>query len=65
MATNNPGDQPRAPEHVEGPEGPRPGRHPEAERTSGGRPVAIALAVILALVALVFIGRVVAATFAG
>jgi hypothetical protein len=65
MPTNNPGDQPRTPEAVDAPEGPRPGRHPSAERTSGGRPVAIALAVILVLVALVFVGRVVAATLAG
>lgn len=53
--THNPGDQPRATRDVEGPEGPRPGRHPSAERTSGGRTVAIALAVVFVLTALVYV----------
>lgn len=63
--THNPGDQPRGTQDVEEPSGVRPGRHPAAERTSGGRTVAISLAVVLALVALVFLVRVITATFAG
>lgn len=63
--THNPGDQPRGEHPGTAPQDARPGRHPSAERTSGGRMTAIALAAILGLVLLIYIGRIVAASLAG
>jgi hypothetical protein len=63
--THNPGDQPTEQVGGPAPQDARPGRHPSAEARSGGRTAAIALAIVLALVALVMLARVVAATLTG
>ena len=63
--TGNPGDQPRTPRDVERPEGVRPGRHPDAERTDGRRGTAIALAIVLGVIALLLVLEVTAGTLTG
>ena len=63
--TDNPGDQPRRPQDVAEPQGVRPGRHPSVERASGGRGMAIALAIAFTVVALLLILEVTAGTLTG
>jgi hypothetical protein len=63
--TDNPGDQPRRPEDVDAPQGPRPGEHPEVARSGRSRWTAIALVALLVIVALVLIAEVTAGTFTG
>lgn len=63
--THNPGDQPRDEATQREPQGARPGRHPEVERTSGGRRLAIWVAAAFALIAVLYLAMVLTETVTG